>query len=79
MVSVHRSFPINLIAFFSWNDIIKITFDASKGQNDEPTRLSGASSVFLCANALLQDSTTTEVCIPNEKNAMRFVCEIVGH
>ncbi|HHP7240434.1 MAG TPA: DUF4961 domain-containing protein [Cyclobacteriaceae bacterium] len=46
---------------FVLNDILNLTFDASKGEGDDPTVLFGASSVFLCATAHYEGGSM-EVC-----------------
>lgn len=58
---------------FSWNDIIHIKFDATRGTNDQPTRLLGAGSVYWCAKALMQDGSTIERCVPSERSEMKFL------
>ncbi len=57
---------------FGWNDILHVRFDASSGEGGEPTRLAGASSVFWCATALLQDGSTIDICTPSDVNSMAF-------
>ncbi len=57
---------------FGWNDLINIRFDASKGENDGPTRLQGASQIYICATAALTDGTI-EVCEKTEATALTFL------
>lgn len=58
---------------FSYNDLLKITFNASIGANDEVTRLSGASFVYFCAEATLNDGTIISVCDKSDKTALNFI------
>lgn len=58
---------------FSYNDLLKITFDASIGANDEVTRLSGASFVYFCAEATLNDGTIISVCDKSDKTSLNFI------
>ncbi len=58
---------------FSYNDLLKIDFDASIGENDKVTKLSGASFVYLCAEATLSDGTTISVCDKSDKTALKFI------
>ena len=48
-------------AEYSLNDVINISFDASKGALGQPTDLVGAEKVYLCATATA-DGETKEVC-----------------
>ncbi len=58
---------------FSYNDLLKIVFDAAIGTNDQPTKLSGASFVYLCAEATLSDGTMLTVCDKSDKTALEFI------
>lgn len=57
---------------FTYEDIIHINFDATKGAAGEPTELLDVSQVFICANALV-DGQPVEVCDNNPKLLMRSV------
>jgi hypothetical protein len=61
-------------ASFSWDDILTITFDATKGENDGPTDLAGASEVFLCATAHY-DGGSKEICNATEKTTLKVIGE----
>jgi hypothetical protein len=52
---------------------LKITFDASIGVNDEVTKLSGASFVYFCAEATLNDGTIISVCDKSDKTSLNFI------
>ena len=62
-----------LIPLCHYNDLLKITFDASIGANEGVTKLSGASFVYLCAEAILDDGTVISVCDKTDKTALNFV------
>ena len=53
--------------------MLKITFDASIGANEGVTKLSGASFVYLCAEAILDDGTVIPICDKTDKTALNFV------
>lgn len=62
-------FPVALSpAAFSFNDIIKIRFDAAKG----PTALADAESVYLCGT-VIADGIQKEICVPNAKNLLQKI------
>jgi len=56
---------------YSWNDLVNIRFDATKGVDGEPTRLQGASQVYLCAVAHYETGTI-EVCDKSDATAFNF-------
>lgn len=55
-------FPVTFQpAEYTYDDIIHIGFDATKGPEGSPTALSGATDVYLCAKAVI-DGQPVEVC-----------------
>jgi hypothetical protein len=62
-------FPVALSpAAYSFNDIIKIRFDAAKG----PTALSDAASIYLCGT-VIADGIQKEICLPSPKNLLQKI------
>jgi len=68
-------FPVTFQpAEYTFDDIIHIGFDATKGSQGGPTELSGANQVYLCGTAMV-DGESIEVCDANSMTQMRNVGE----
>ncbi|MCA0957614.1 DUF4961 domain-containing protein [Muricauda ruestringensis] len=57
---------------YTYDDIIHVGFDATKGPEGAPTALSGATDVYLCAKAVI-DGEAVEACDISDLTKMRSI------